>query len=128
MIFWLQRYSRAIRILKISFIKYLIKSTKMSLPELKIKTKGKLINIDGKKMNFSIEKYVTLQQSNYPEKTFVLQEILFDDGNKEIRIGYYIIGKKPRMQGKWVWGQYCPFIPKHDFEKLLDKAKEKGIL
>jgi hypothetical protein len=25
--------------------------------------------------------------------------------NEMFRFGYYIIGKKPKMKGKWVWGQ-----------------------
>lgn len=58
----------------------------------------------GKRRNFKIGKYVTLKQSNYPGKIFVLQEINFEDGEKEIRIGYYILGKKPRMKNKWTWG------------------------
>jgi len=98
------------------------------LPELVIKGSGSLIDIGGKRKNFKIGKFVTLRQSNYPGKIFVLQEILFDDGKKEIRIGYYIIGKKPRSKGRWVWGQYCPFFPKKDLIKLVDKAKKKGII
>jgi len=62
------------------------------------------------------------------EKIFVLQEILFKDGKKELRLGYYIIGKKPRAKGKWVWGQFCPFFPKKDLIKLIEKAKKEGIL
>jgi hypothetical protein len=38
---------------------------------------------------------------------------------------YYIVSKARR----WAWGQYCPFIPKDDFEPLLDLAKaERTIL
>jgi len=100
----------------------------MILPELVTKKNGMLIDINGVKKRFTIDKEVRLTQSDYPEKVFVLQEILFEDGKKEIRIGYYIIGKKPKMKGKWVWGQYCPIIPKEDFEKLIELAKKEGIL
>lgn len=98
------------------------------LPKLKIRDSGSLIDIDGKRSNFKIGKYVTLRQSNYPGKIFVLQEILFEDGKKELRLGYYIIGKKPRSKDKWVWGQYCPFFPKKDLIRLIEKAKKKRIL
>ena len=98
------------------------------LPKLKIRKSGSLLSIDGKRENFKIGKYVTLRQSNYPGKIFVLQEILFENREKEIRIGYYIIGKKPRSKGKWVWGQYCPLFPREDLMKLIKKAKKKGIL
>lgn len=98
------------------------------LPKLIIKNSGSLLDITGKRENFKIGRYVTLRQSNYPEKIFVLQEILFKDGKKELRLGYFIIGKKPRAKGKWVWGQFCPFFPKQDLIKLIEKAKKEGIL
>lgn len=99
-----------------------------NLPKLIIKDKGSIIDINGKHKDFKVGKYVTLRQSNYPEKIFVLQEILFEDGQRELRLGYYIIGKKPRAKDRWVWGQYCPFFPKQDLIKLIEKAKKKGIL
>lgn len=98
------------------------------LPKLIIKDTGSIIDINGKRKNFKIGRYVTLRQSRYPEKIFVLQEILFEDGKKELRLGYYIIGKKPRAKDKWVWGQYCPFFPKQDLIKLIEKAKKERIL
>ncbi len=98
------------------------------LPKLIIKNSGNLIDIRGERKHFKIGKYVTLKQSNYPEKIFILQEIIFGDNKKELRLGYYIIGKKPRAEGRWVWGQYCPFFPKQDLIKLINKAKEKKIL
>lgn len=97
-------------------------------PKLKIRDSGSLVDIGGKRVNFKIDRYVMLRQSNYAGKIFVLQEILFENHKKEIRIGYYIIGKKPRSKGKWVWGQYCPFFPKQDLIRLIGKAKKKGIL
>lgn len=99
-----------------------------TLPKLKIKKLGSLTDINGKRKNFKIGKHVTLRQSDYPEKIFVLQEILFEDGKKELRLGYYIVGKKPKARNKWVWGQYCPFFPKQDLIKLIEKAKKKEIL
>lgn len=99
-----------------------------NLPKLKIKKSGSLIDINGKRKKFKIGEYVTLKQSNYPQKKFVLQEILFEGGKKELRVGYYIIGKKPRSKDKWVWGQYCPFFPKKDLIRLIAKARQKGII
>lgn len=87
-----------------------------------------MTDINGKRVKFEVGKYVTLKQSDYPEKIFVLQEIIFTSGKKEIRIAYYIIGKKPRMKGKWVWGQFCPLLPKRDLVQLLKKAKKEGII
>jgi hypothetical protein len=52
----------------------------------------------------------------------VLQLVRFDDGRKEIRLGYYIIGKKPKMRGRWVWGQYATFMLTRVFQSLIRKA------
>lgn len=98
------------------------------LPKLILKASGRILDINGQRKNFKIGKYITLRQSNYPGKIFVLQEILFEDGKKELRLGYYIIGKKPGAKNRWVWGQYCPFFPKRDLIKLIRKAKEAAIL
>jgi len=100
----------------------------MKLSPLTIKKNGKIIDIRGKVKRFTVVDYVTLRQSTYPKKIFVLQNLLFKNGKNELRIGYYIIGKKPRMRGKWVWGQFAPFFPKSDLKKLLAKARRKGII
>jgi len=50
-------------------------------------------------------------------------------GDIEYRIGYFMVGKNGNSKGKWIWGQFCPIIPKDDLNKLLTKArKEKVIL
>src|SRR3990167_4732685 len=98
------------------------------LPKLTIKDSGSIIDINGKRKNFKIGRYVTLRQSDYSGKIFVLQEILFEDGKKELKLGYYIIGKKPRAKDKWVWGQFCPLFPKKDLERLIQKTKNRGII
>jgi hypothetical protein len=41
-------------------------------------------------------------------------------------IGYYVIGKKPRMAGKWVWGQFATMLPIGDFVKLVKLAQDRG--
>lgn len=98
------------------------------LPKLETNKKGCVTSITGKKIKFEIKKQVTLKQSDYPEKIFVLQELYFENGKKEIRIGYYIIGKKGHARGRWIWGQFCPFFPNQDLTKLVRKAKRKGII
>ena len=65
-------------------------------------------------------------QSNAP-CTLCLEKIQFeDDGRIEIRLGYYVIGEKPRMKGKWVWGQYATMMPTKDFKALIDEAQNRG--
>ena len=86
---------------------------------------------DGKidKRSCHILDYVIHQQSDAPQKYFVL-DVIKASWKKEVelRIGYYILGKKPKVLNKWVWGQYCPLIPKHDLKMLLKKAKQKGLI
>jgi hypothetical protein len=81
------------------------------------------------KRSCEILDYVIHQQSNAPHKYFVLDVIKLSwEKEKELRIGYYILGKKLKVLNKWVWGQYCPLIPKRDLKILLEKAKRKGLI
>lgn len=101
------------------------------LPEFKIKGYGR-IKVDGTNFGFKIRDYVDVQQSDYPGKRVVLQDIKFGgnfpDTKNQVRVCFYIIGKKGRTKGKWTWGHVAPFILKEDFEKLVKKARKKGIL
>jgi hypothetical protein len=95
----------------------------------KINYAGKLRHPDGSSRTFLIEDEIVQRQSNYPNKFFVLQKLKFDNDNvREIRLGYYIIGIKPKMKGKWTWGQFCPLLPKSDFEELIKTAVSRGWL
>jgi hypothetical protein len=86
-----------------------------------------ITDIDGKKRRFTILGEILHEQSTYPEKLICLQKLRFeDDGRIELRLAYYIIGKKPKMAGKWVWGQFATMIPVEDFEAVIHKATEKG--
>jgi hypothetical protein len=68
----------------------------------------------------------SVQCGAVPEKLVCLQRIKFEHSKPEIRLGYYIIGKKPKMRGKRVWGQYCIFMPLRDFKALIRRAEKKG--
>ena len=102
----------------------------MSYPEWpnRIGERGENELPDGSIEKFTIEDEIGLAQSNLPgNKVFYLQKIQFDDGKTELRLGYYIIGKKEgRMKGKWVWGQFAPFVPAEDFRAIMDAAHRKG--
>lgn len=96
----------------------------------KIKESGTITSIEGKTVKFEIGKYILLQQSDYKPKYFILQEIFFltsKGRRKELRFGYYIKGKKPKMRGKWVWGQYAPLIPVGDLRKLIAAGKRAKL-
>lgn len=81
-----------------------------------------------------------MTQSNLNEKVFVLERLERVDlegkhahgspkiGDIEYRLGYYIVGKNGKMNGRWAWGQFCPLIPQKDFNKLIALAKKEKTL
>lgn len=73
--------------------------------------------------NCKILRLVWLQQSTEKKKIIILDEIQIGS-KKELRLRYNIIGDKPRMKGKWTFGQFATFIPPKDFEKLVKLAKK----
>ena len=107
-----------------------IANPESELPPLPITkgNRGTLIEpVTGNKWHFRVIDEVVQVLSDYPDKAIYLQKLEFEeDGSIELRLGYYIIGKKPRMLGKWVWGQYAALMPVSDFEQIIEKAKAKG--
>lgn len=90
---------------------------------------------------FEREAATYMQQHNLEEKYYVIERLRLSAiegeavykkekiGDIEYRIGYFIVGRIGRGRNRWMWGQFCPMIPKGDFEKLINKAKrEKTIL
>lgn len=101
----------------------------MNLPPYpdKKNTKGHLTDIDGKHRSFTIMDEIMRPQSGYPQKSIHLQKIEFDDTKVvEYRLAYYIIGKKPTVAGKWVFGQYATLLPAEDLAYIFAEAKKKG--
>jgi len=101
----------------------------MSYPPLpsNIGKRRPITDIDGNKQHFTVLDEVTQVQSTYRDKVIYLQRIQFEnDGRIELRIGYYIIGKKPKMAGKWVWGQYATMMPAKDLQSIIHQAIKKG--
>jgi hypothetical protein len=81
---------------------------------------------DGKILRFKIVDEIRRVQSDLPEKFICLQRIEFDDGREQFRLGYYIIGKLPKMKGRWVWGQFATLVPQQDFVAILREAEKRG--
>lgn len=101
----------------------------MSYPKLpsNIGKKGKLVlPPNNQRIGFTIIDEITKTQSDLSSKVIVLQKVRFDDARLELRLGYYIIGKKPKMLGRWVWGQYATLLPIRDFAALVRKAQKRG--
>ena len=89
----------------------------------------RLKDINGVIKQFTILDEVSFSQSTNKKKAIYLQHIQFtEDGRIELRLGYYIIGKKPKVLGKWVWGQFATMLPTEDFCKAYRLAQEKGWL
>lgn len=92
---------------------------------MKFPTKGKKV-VRGK---FRILDYLIHRQSNNPHKYLTVEVIQSSWLRKrELRFGYYILGKKKKMRGKWLWGQFAPLIPLRDLRVLLKEAKRRGFL
>ena len=93
------------------------------------------------KHHWKREAWTFMPQHNLKEKVFSVERLRLmkvegtpahpktaKPGQVEYRVGYYIIGKNGRTKNKWIWGQFCPFIPQPDFKKLFDKAKKEGTI
>src|SRR2546423_1135991 len=81
-----------------------------SLPD-NIGKRTKWKSIRGELRTVTILDEIRRVQSNAPHKVIVLQRIKFDSsGETEYRLGYYMIGVKPRMAGRWTWGQFAILI------------------
>jgi hypothetical protein len=102
--------------------------TKRALPPLpsNVGKRGKAVMPpDRRVLRFTITDEVRSFADSRRTKVVVLQLVRFDDGRKEVRLGYYIIGKKPKMRGRWVWGQYATFMLTRVFQSLIRKAIER---
>ena len=84
---------------------------------------------DGTEYRFRILDEIPRRQSTYPDKIIYLQRLQFEEDQRiELRLAYYIIGKKPGMKGRWVFGQFATMMPAEDFQYLVTQATEKGWL
>lgn len=60
-------------------------------------------------------------------KLVYVQKIRFkDDGRLEYRFTYYVIARKGKVLGRWVFGKNSLFVPTEQLSKLLDKARMKN--
>jgi hypothetical protein len=77
------------------------------------------------KLHFKISKVVWGQQSNDQTKIILIEELVWDDGRKELRFGYR---PQTHEKGLWWWGQSALMAPVNDIKELLQLAKEKGLI
>lgn len=102
----------------------------MSIPDLpnNVGAKRSLTSINGDRRQFTILDETHHIPTGNREKVIYLQQLQFDDRREpELRLGYYMIGKKAgRTRGRWVWAQYAPMVHARDLRAIIQKAKKKG--
>jgi hypothetical protein len=105
-----------------------LRSSALPVLPSKVGSRGKLVvPPDGRVLHYKITDEVRVTQSDMREKIICLQRIEFEEDKRiEVRLGYYIIGKKPKMRGRWVWGQFAALMPLRDFRALVRAADKKG--
>lgn len=77
---------------------------------------------DGEIIRYTVIDEVRTFQDSSRNKLLTLQLMELDNSKRKVRVGYYIIGKLPRMRGKWVWWQCAAFIPLPVFRRLINMA------
>jgi hypothetical protein len=97
----------------------------VDLPKSRIGRKTNRKTIDGKPLMYTvIDDEIFIAPSNN-RKAFCLQKLKFIDGSEQLRIAYYMIAEKPRMRGKWAYGQFAPMMTKEEMRMIFEKASEK---
>jgi hypothetical protein len=97
------------------------------LPSRKNKT-TKTKGIDGSDMIYTVVDEDIFPAKSNPQKAFCLHKIRHSDGREEFRIGYYMIAYRPRMKGKWAWGQFAPIMARSEMVEIFERAKKLGWL
>lgn len=83
-------------------------------------------SIDGRPVIYTVvDEDVFLALSN-ERKAFCLHKIRHANGKEEFRIGYYMIAHRPRMKGKWAWGQFAPIMTAQEMDLIFQHVKAKG--
>jgi hypothetical protein len=96
-----------------------------SLPSRLNKT-TKRKGIDGSPLEYTVVEEDIFHALSNTGKAFCLHKLKYSSGKEEFRIGYYMIAHKPRMKGKWAWGQYAPIMTAEEMKMIFDRVKVKG--
>jgi len=101
----------------------------MSVPPLPSKGKRSWIyTVEGHPLSYEVIDEHVWSPADNAEKALCVHRLRFDDGHIELRIGYYMIGKKGRGRGKWLWAQFAPMLRAADLQHLCQIAQQKGWL
>jgi hypothetical protein len=85
-------------------------------------------NINGQPVSYLVEDEIQRLQSGDEGKLLVLQRLKWNDGRRELRLAYYMVGRRGRAKGQWVFGQYAAMLPPEDFVALVREARKRGWL
>lgn len=97
-----------------------------SLP-VTIGKKGKaIIPVTNRIRRYEIIDEIKTLPNKSKTKAIYLQLLKFDDNIIELCLGYYIIGKKPKMKDNWTWGQFATMLQMRDFKKIYKLAEKKN--
>ena len=77
----------------------------------------------GEQFHFWVLDRVHRAQSDLPSKVLCIERIRHEDGQVQLRIGYYRYNAERR---KWIWAQNSPMAYADDFQSLFDDAQTKG--
>lgn len=108
-----------------------------AVPPLPPSRKGAITRterIDGSPLVYRVEDEDIFIAPSNPRKAFLLHKLGVDDGNGVengsvmFRIGYYMIAHKPRVKGKWAWGQFAPMMTPEELDLIVRRLREKGWL
>jgi hypothetical protein len=111
-----------------------VKSAHPPLPPSRIGVITRTKKIDGSSMIYRVEDEEFFVAPSNPGKAFRLQQLRFDDGagfeagHTEYRVCYYMIAHRPRMKGKWAFGQFAPLMTPEELSLIVSKLHTKGWL
>jgi hypothetical protein len=82
--------------------------------------------IDGSPLEYTVVEEEVFPASSNTGKAFCLHKLQYSSGKVEFRIGYYMIAHKPRVRGKWAWGQYAPIMTAEEMKMIFNRIKARG--
>ncbi|HVF70032.1 MAG TPA: hypothetical protein VM940_00305 [Chthoniobacterales bacterium] len=108
---------------------------KSAYPPLPASRRGRITRtekIDGSPLIYRVEDQAIFEAPSNPAKAFLIQKLALDEGQGfengpvMFRIGYYMIAHRPRVKGKWAWGQFAPMMTAEELQLIVRKMKAMG--
>jgi hypothetical protein len=106
---------------------HLMRTTVLPPPPTRVGKRGSARFPTTGRRAFTITGEIRRRAPNDPTKLLVLDRLCWDHtGATELRIACYIVGKKGRARGRWVWGQYATMVRAVDLGALMCAAVRRG--